>query len=151
MLSHICWGIRRHFKCSINTLLTYRKMTFDVPTNAGKHNGSNSASAHCKRDTKDSIFWLAQMCVMTFSNFPFLSDKTSFQMVRQTGCRFINCWPRWRKNKTFLHDHWVLSKNHKCWFTMSQLCGPQWPMAHSVYMAYEWWLVGFFRMVRWQD
>jgi len=46
-------------------------LTLDAPTNVGKHVTSNIAGARSQRNTKDSVFCLAQMalCVMTLSNF----------------------------------------------------------------------------------
>ena len=39
------------------------------------------------KESKDSVFWLAQTTVISH----LFSNQTSFRMVRQTGCRSVNC------------------------------------------------------------
>jgi len=67
------------------------EMMFGAPTNAGMHVTSNIACAHCQRYTKDSVFRLAQMMLSRNVNSCLLLNQTSFQMVPQTGCRYVNC------------------------------------------------------------
>ena len=57
------------------------KMSSVAPTNAGSHVTLKEAFARSQRYTKYLVFWLA-LC--------FFSDQTSFQMVWQTGCWYIN-------------------------------------------------------------
>ena len=71
------------------------EMSSDALTNVGKHVMLNIAMpcAHNQRNTNEPVFGFAQMtlCLTTvFTIFRLLFDKTSFQMVRQTGCRYVN-------------------------------------------------------------
>ena len=47
-----------------------------------------------QQNTKDSVFRLAQMtmCIMMLHPFCLLTDQTSFQLVRQTGCQYVNSY-----------------------------------------------------------
>jgi len=47
-------------------------MMFYALTNAGKSIMPNNACARCQQNTKDSVFWLAQilLCIMTLSDIP---------------------------------------------------------------------------------
>ena len=83
---------------------------------------SNIASAHYQRYTKASVFWLAQMTlyVMSLRHFRPFVGKMSFQIVRQTGCQYVNHKPVGR--------HWSPSRSPwelpYWWSSQSRSCGP---------------------------
>jgi len=74
-------------------------MTSDAPTKAGKHVTSNDACAHCQRYTGDSVFLIGQndVCYDVEEGYiyAFCCEQTSFQMVGQMGCRYVNEKSKW--------------------------------------------------------
>ena len=68
------------------------EMMSDALTNAEKHVKSNSACPHSQLNTKDSVFWFAQMtlCDMTISNFPYFVEPNVIS-GGPTNRQFQNC------------------------------------------------------------
>jgi len=71
------WKMGRHFTAATRNQLEWFKPV---------------ACVHSQRHTNAFVFWLTKLmlCVMMLRNYLFFSDHMSFQMVRQTGCWYVN-------------------------------------------------------------
>ena len=109
------------------------EMTSNAPTNAGKHVWLNIACACSPQNTKDTVFWLAQMtlCITALSNFRHFVKSNIFSGGSTNGlliCHLINSLcvnilhsaiPIWGQNLCYTNHNTI-----KCLFNTPLLLTP---------------------------